>query len=67
VSGNDQVIRQGKGTTVSNTYQKDRSCAQPGRPPVEITVPEQVIVSMAGIAESRRRACSPWRWGPACR
>jgi putative transposase len=39
---------------VSNTYQKDRSCAQPGRPPVEITVPEQAIVSMAEIAESAR-------------
>jgi putative transposase len=39
---------------VSNTCQKDRSCAQPGRPPVEITVPEQVIVSMAEIAESAK-------------
>ena len=39
---------------MSNTYQKDRSCAQPVRPPVEITVPEQVIVSMAEIAESAR-------------
>ena len=35
---------------MSNTYQKDRWCAQPGRPTVQITVPEQVIVSMAEIA-----------------
>ena len=39
---------------MSNTYQKDRSCAQPGPPPVEIAVPEQVIVSMAEIAESAK-------------
>jgi putative transposase len=27
---------------------------QPGRPPVKVTVPEQVIVSMAEIAESAK-------------
>ena len=52
--GNDQVIRRRKGTAVSNTYQKDRSRTQPGRLPGEITVPEQVIVSMAEIAESAK-------------
>ena len=39
---------------MSNTYQKDRRRAQPDRPPGEIAVPEQVIVSMAGIAESAK-------------
>jgi putative transposase len=39
---------------VSNTYQKDRRCAQPDRQPGEIAVPGQVIVSMAGIAESAK-------------
>ncbi len=39
---------------MSNTYQKDRRRAQPDRPPVEIAVPEQVVVSMAEIAESAR-------------
>jgi putative transposase len=40
---------------VSNTYQKDRRCAQPDRQPGrEIAVPEQVIVSMAEIAESAK-------------
>jgi transposase-like protein len=39
---------------VSNTYQKDRHRAQPDRQLGEITVPEQVIVSMAGIAESAK-------------
>ena len=39
---------------MSNTYQKDRRCAQPDRQPGEIAVPEQVIVSMAGIAESAK-------------
>jgi hypothetical protein len=39
---------------VSNTYQKDRRCAQPDRRLGEIAVPEQVIVSMAGIAESAK-------------
>jgi putative transposase len=37
---------------VSNTYQKRGHRAQPDRQPVEIAVPEQVIVSMAEIAES---------------
>jgi len=39
---------------VSNTYQKDRRRAQPDPPPGEITVPEQVVVSMAEIAESAK-------------
>jgi len=39
---------------VSNTYQKDRRRAQRDRQPGEIAVPEQVIVSMAGIAESAK-------------
>jgi len=39
---------------VSNTYQKNRRRAQPDRQPGEIAVPEQVIVSMAGIAESAK-------------
>jgi putative transposase len=39
---------------VSNTYQKKGRRAQPDRQPGEIAVPEQVIVSMAEIAESAR-------------
>jgi putative transposase len=39
---------------VSNTYQMDRPHAQPDRPGGEVAVPEQVIVSMAEIAESAR-------------
>jgi putative transposase len=39
---------------VSNTYQKNRRRAQPGPVPGEVAVPEQVIVSMAEIAESAR-------------
>jgi putative transposase len=39
---------------VSNTYQKNRRRAEPDRQPVEITVPEQVVVSMAEIAESAK-------------
>ena len=39
---------------MSNTYQKDRRRAQPDRQPGEIAVPEQVIVSMAEIAESAK-------------
>jgi hypothetical protein len=35
---------------VSNTYQKDRRGAQPGRQPDEIAVREQVAVSMAAPA-----------------
>jgi putative transposase len=54
VPGNSQVIRRRKGTAVSNTCQKDRCHAQPDRLPGEVAVPEQVIVSMAGIAESAR-------------
>jgi putative transposase len=37
---------------VSNTYQKDRRRAQPDPLASEVAVPEQVIVSMAEIAES---------------
>ena len=39
---------------MSNTYQKDRRRAQPDRQSGEIAVPEQVIVSMAEIAESAK-------------
>jgi transposase-like protein len=39
---------------VSNTYQKKSRRAQPDRQPGEIAVPEQVIVSMAEIAESAK-------------
>jgi putative transposase len=39
---------------VSNTYQKNGRGAQTGPVPVEVTVPEQVIVSMAEIAESAK-------------
>ena len=39
---------------MSNTYQKDRRRAQPDPLPGEVAVPEQVIVSMAGIAESAK-------------
>jgi len=39
---------------VSNTYQKDHHRAQPDRLPGEVAVPEQVIVSMAEIAESAK-------------
>jgi transposase-like protein len=39
---------------VSNTYQKRGHRAQPDRPRDEIAVPEQVIVSMAEIAESAK-------------
>ena len=39
---------------MSNTYQKTSRRAQPDRQPVEIAVPEQVIVSMAGIAGSAK-------------
>jgi putative transposase len=39
---------------VSNIYQKDRRRAQYDRQPGEIAVPEQVVVSMAEIAESAK-------------
>ena len=39
---------------MSNTYQKDRRGAQPDSLPGEVALPEQVIVSMAGIAESAK-------------
>ena len=39
---------------MSNTYQKDHHRAQPDRLPGEVAVPEQVIVSMAEIAESAK-------------
>jgi putative transposase len=37
---------------VSKTYQKDRRAGQAATPPAEVAVPEQVVVSMAEIAES---------------
>ncbi len=53
---------------MSNTYQKKPRRAQPDPQPAgEVTVPEQVVVSMTEIAGSVRRACWPWLWGPACR
>jgi putative transposase len=39
---------------VSNTYQTRARRAQPDRQPGEVAVPEQVIVSMAAIAESAK-------------
>ena len=39
---------------MSNTYQKERRRAQPDLGPGEVMVPEQVIVSMAEIAESAK-------------
>ncbi len=39
---------------MSNTYQKTSRRAQPDPQPGEVTVPEQVIVSMAEIAESAK-------------
>ena len=39
---------------MSNTYQKKSRCAQPDPMPAEVAVPEQVIVSMAEIAESAK-------------
>ena len=39
---------------MSNTYQKTSRRAQPDRQPGGIAVPGQVIVSMAGIAESAK-------------
>jgi putative transposase len=39
---------------VSKTYQKNRRAGQAATPPAEVAVPEQVIVSMAQIAESAK-------------
>jgi putative transposase len=39
---------------VSNTYQKSGRRAQPDRPGGEVAMPDPVIVSMAGIAESAK-------------
>ena len=39
---------------MSKTYQKNRRAGQAAMPPAEVAVPEQVIVSMAQIAESAR-------------
>jgi putative transposase len=39
---------------VSKTYQKNRRGGQAATPPAEVAVPEQVIVSMAEIAESAK-------------
>jgi hypothetical protein len=53
-----QVIRRDRR---ENTNQMDRRRALPDRPDGEVAVPEQVIVSMAEIAESaRERVCWPW-------
>ena len=54
MSGDRQVIRLRKGTAVSNTYQKTGRRAEPDRLPGEMTIPEQVVVSMAEIAESAK-------------
>jgi len=39
---------------VSKTYQKNRRAGQAATPPAEVAVPEQVVVSMAEIAESAK-------------
>jgi len=39
---------------VSKTYQENRRAGQAAMPPAEVAVPEQVIVSMAEIAESAK-------------
>ena len=39
---------------MSNTYQKTGRRAEPDRLPGEMTIPEQVVVSMAEIAESAK-------------
>ena len=39
---------------MSKTYQKNRRAGQAATPPAEVAVPEQVIVSMAEIAESAK-------------
>ena len=39
---------------MSKTYQNNRRAGQAAAPPVEVAVPEQVIVSMAEIAESAK-------------
>jgi hypothetical protein len=49
-----QVIRLRKGTAVSSTYQKTSRRAEPNPLPGEITVPEQVMVSMAEIARAAK-------------
>jgi DNA-binding NtrC family response regulator len=50
----DEGRRKGKGTAASDTHQKNRRRAQADPVPGEVAVPEQVIVSMAEIAESAR-------------
>ena len=45
---------EGRGPPLSNTYQTKAYRAQPDLQPGEIAVPEQVIVSMAEIAESAK-------------
>ena len=52
---------------MSNTYQQDRHRAQRDQQPGEITVPEQVIVSMAEIAESAKEGLLAWPWAPGCK
>jgi hypothetical protein len=48
------VCRSAKPTAVSNTYQTTGRRAQPDGPLGEAAVPEQVTVSMTGIAESAK-------------
>ena len=33
----------------------------------ELTIPAEVSVALAEIAESARRACWHWLWAPGCR
>jgi hypothetical protein len=44
--------REGKGTAASNTYRKASRRTQPDHRPLagEVSIPEQVIVSMAEVA-----------------
>ncbi len=65
--GQRQVIRRRKGTAVSNTYQKNSRLAEPDPLPGEITVPEQLLVSMAEIAGVAREGLLALAVGPACR
>jgi hypothetical protein len=52
---------------VSSTYQKNSRLAEPDPLPGEITVPEQVLVSMAEIAGAAREGLLALAVGPACR
>ena len=52
---------------MSNTYQKTARHAQPEGLPGEVAVPEQVVVSMAEIAESAKEGLLALAVGTACR